>query len=108
MEMLQALRAELASDPSLFQKAPTVVIAAGVASATNLAALQEAGCSSIAVSGSRPTDIPAEGMVVIQETHATSIQVQRLTQDGDMILCCQSSAQTRKEAEMLHPQATAF
>ena len=100
MEMLTALRAELASDPALFQRAPTVVMDAGVASAANLAALQEAGFSYIAVSRTRPTDIPAEGMVVIKETDVTTIQVQRLNQDGEVILCCQSSARARKEAEM--------
>ena len=100
MDMLHALRVELASDPALFQRAPTVVMDAGVASAANLAALQEAGFSYIAVSRTRPTDIPAEGMVVSKETDVTTIQVQRLNQDGEVILCCQSSARACQEAEM--------
>ena len=100
MEMLQTLREELAAAPPLFQAPPTVVIDAGIASAANLAAIQTAGFSYIAVSRSRPQEMPAEGMVVIKETNATTIQVQRLNQDGEVILCCQSSARGRKEAEM--------
>ncbi len=100
LEMLQTLQSELASEPSLFQQAQTVVIDAGIATAANLAAIQAAGFSYIAVSRSRPSEIPAEGMVVIRETDATTIQVKRLDQDGEVILCCQSSARARKEAEM--------
>jgi len=90
----------LASNPTLFQRVSTVVIDAGMASAANLAAMQEAGFSYLAVSRSRPPEIPAEGMLVSKETDATTIQVQRLNQDGEVILCCQSSAWARQEAEM--------
>jgi transposase len=100
MEMLQTLRVEMAVAPPLFQAPPTVVIDAGIASAANLAAIQAAGFSYLAVSRSRPQEMPASGMVVIKETNATTIQVQRLNQDGEVILCCQSSARARKEAEM--------
>lgn len=100
LEMLQTLRTEVSVDPSLFRRAPTVVIDAGLASDANLSAIQEAGFSYIAVSRRRPAEIPAEGMVVIKETDATTIQVKRLNQDGEVILCCQSSARARKEAEM--------
>ena len=101
MEMLQTIREEMAAAPPLFQASPTVVIDAGIASTANLEAIQTAGFSYIAVSRSRPQEMPAEGMVVIKETNATTIQVQRLNQEGEVILCCQSSARARKEAEML-------
>jgi len=100
MEMLEALRGEMAPSPSLFQTAPTVVIDAGIASAANLAAIQDSGFHYIAVSRSRPREIPQEGMVVIKETDATTIQAQRLNQDGEVLLCCQSSARVRKEEAM--------
>jgi transposase len=99
LTMLQTLRGEMASGPSLSQTTPTVVIDAGIASAANLAAIQEAGFSYIAVSRSRPQEVPQEDMVVIKETNATTIQVQRLTQDGEMILCCHSSARARQGIE---------
>jgi transposase len=100
LAMLQTLRGEMASCSSLFQTTPTVVIDAGIASAANLAAILEAGFSYIAVSRSQPQEVPHEDMVVIKETNATTIQVQRLTQDGEVILCCHSSARARKEIEM--------
>ena len=101
MEILQTLRKEMAAAPPLFQAPPTVVIDAGSASAANLAAIQAAGFSSYsAVLCSRPQEMPAEGMVVIKETNATTIQVQRLNQEGEVILCCQSSARARKKTEM--------
>jgi len=40
----------------------------------------------IAVSRSRPQEMPQEGLVVIKESKATTIQVTRLTQDGEVIL----------------------
>jgi len=40
------------------------------------------------------------GLVVIKESEATTIQVKRLTQDGEVILYCHSSARARKETAM--------
>ena len=62
LTMLQTRRGEMAPGPSLFQTTPTVVIDAGIASTANLAAIQEAGFSCIAVSRSRPQEVPQEGM----------------------------------------------
>jgi transposase len=97
MEMLQALRQEVEQPAPLFQTAPTVVMDAGIATADNLAAVQGAGLHYITVSRSRPQEIPREGLVVIKESNATTIQVKRLTQEGEVILYCQSSARARKE-----------
>jgi transposase len=100
MEMLQTLRQEGTQPDSLFQAPPTVVMDAGIATAANLVAVQEAGFHYIAVSRSRPQEMPQEGLVVIKESDATTIQVKRLDQAGEVLLYCQSSARGRKEAAM--------
>lgn len=74
-----------------FPTSPTVVMDAGIATAANLVAVQEAGFHYIAVSRSRPQEIPKEGLVVTKESDATTIQVKRLDQDGEVLLYCRSS-----------------
>lgn len=100
MEMLAALRREVQPPPDRLQITPTVVLDAGIASAANLAAIREAGLHYVAVSRSRPQEIPPEGLVVIKESKAATIQVKRLDQDGEVLLYCQSSARGRKETAM--------
>ena len=73
---------------------------AGIATTANLVAVQEAGFHYIAVSRSRPQEIPQEGLVVIKESDATTIQVKRLDQEGEVLLYCHSSARGRKEIAM--------
>ena len=98
--MLAALRQQVQPPPDRRQITPTVVLDAGIASAANLAAIQEAGLHYVAVSRSRPREIPQEGLVVIKESAAATIQVKRLDQDGEVLLYCQSSARGRKETAM--------
>lgn len=100
-EMLRTLRQEVIRPPAdLFQITPTVVMDAGIASAANLAAIQEAGLHYVAVSRSRPREVPAEGLTVIRENDSATIRVKRLAQDGEVILYCHSTARGRKEAAM--------
>ncbi|MBW2135866.1 MAG: IS1634 family transposase [Deltaproteobacteria bacterium] len=99
-EMLRTLRPDLEQPAFLFQTTPTVIIDAGIATAANLAVIQEAGFHYVAVSRNRTQEIPQEGLVVIKETDATTIQVKRLDQDGEILLYCHSSARARKEAAM--------
>jgi transposase len=100
LEMLAALRQQVQPPPDRLQVTPTVVLDAGIATAANLAAIQEAGLHYVAVSRSRPQEIPQEGLVVIKESAAATIQVKRLDQDGEVLLYCQSSARGRKETAM--------
>jgi len=100
LEMLAALRQEAQPPPERLQVNPTVVMDAGSATTANLAAIREAGLDYLAVSRSRPQEIPQEGLVVIQESKSTTIQVKRLDQDGEALLYCQSSARARKETAM--------
>jgi transposase len=99
-EMLRTLHQEVSRPDELLQLTPTVVLDAGIASAANLAAIQEAGWHYVAVSRSRPREVPAEGLTVIRENDATTIRVKRLAQDGEVILYCHSTARGRKEAAM--------
>ena len=100
LEMLAALRQEVQPPPDRLQVTPTVVLDAGIATAANLAAIREAGLHYVAVSRSRPQEIPPEGLVVVKESNAATIQVKRLDQDGEVLLYCQSSARGRKETAM--------
>ncbi len=72
----------------------------GMAGAENLRAIQEAGFLYTAVSRKCPLEIPAVGMVVIKQSEATTIEVKRLKQDGEVMLCCRSWAQAPKEVQM--------
>jgi len=100
LEMLAALGREVRQPPDLLRLTPTVVMDAGIATAANLAAIREAGLDYVAVSRSRPQEIPQEGLVVIQESKSTTIQVKRLDQNGEVLLYCRSSARARKETAM--------
>ena len=78
----------------------TVVIDAGIATQENLKLITREGYSYICVSRSRPQEIPTEGLAVIKQDKSSTVQAKRLSQEGEVILYCQSSARQRKEEAM--------
>lgn len=99
-EMLQALL-EVRGEPfPLLKTKPTVVLDAGVATAENLALIQEIGCHYVAVARQRPQEIPAAGLLVIKEDKSSTVRVKRLDQEGEVLLYCHSTGRARKEQGM--------
>lgn len=97
---LEAYKSDLSRRQPLFKELPTVVIDAGIGTADNLKLIRGEGFHYITVSRTRPTEIPAEGLVVIRSEKDSTIKAKRLDRDGEVILYCESSARGRKEGEM--------
>lgn len=99
-EMLQALLSTRSQPFPLLKIKPTVVLDAGVATADNLALIQESDCHYVAVARQRPQEIPAAGLLVIKEDKSNMVQVKRLDQEGEVLLYCHSTGRARKEQSM--------
>lgn len=97
IKMVEAMHDQTAeASPPLPLDRPTVVMDAGIASEENLSLLKERGFSYIAVSKSRPDDIPEGEFQKIKDgVHAKSFM-----RGDELFLHCQSDAKTKKEESM--------
>ena len=97
---LEAYKSDLSQRLPLFKELPTVVIDAGVGTQDNLRLIRGEGFHYVTVSRTRPTETPAEGLVVIRSEKGSTIKAKRLDRDGEVILYCESSARAQKEGAM--------
>jgi len=94
---LEAFKADPSGQLPLSEKAPTVVVDAGIGTKDNLDLIRDQGFHYISVARSRPDEIPQEGLIVIKEDKHSTVKAKRLDQDGEVLLYCESTARTRKE-----------
>jgi transposase len=76
---------------------PTLVIDAGVAAKVNLAKIKAKGFHYLAVSRSRPKEVPAGELIVIREDKDLSVKAKKIEVDGETVVFCQSAGRNRKE-----------
>ncbi len=94
---LEAFKVDPLGQLPLSEKAPTVVVDAGIGTKGNLDLIRDQGFHYISVARSRPAEIPQEGLIVIKEDKRSTVKAKRLDQDGEALLCCESSGRARKE-----------
>lgn len=112
---LEDYKSDMAMRQPLFKELPTVVIDAGVGTQDNLNLLRGEGFHYVTVSRSRPVETPTDGLVVIKSEKDSTIKARRLdrsktlpagltgrsgTEDGEVILYCESTGRARKEEAM--------
>lgn len=100
-EILRALPIKQVEQRGLFDKTPTVVMDAGIATNKNLEIVREEGFHYICVSRTRPKEPLSEDLEVIREREGSVlVRGKTIESEGEVLLYCESAGRARKEESM--------
>ncbi|MEA3486534.1 MAG: IS1634 family transposase [Thermodesulfobacteriota bacterium] len=98
-EILEDLKGGADRQPTLFERRPTIVIDAGIATDSNIELIKEYQCNYVCVSRVRPGDVNTDDLTCL-ERKSGKVHLKKFDGDDEVLVYCKSEGRLAKEEAM--------